>query len=591
MRSLSQPGSRLYFISAATGTDATGEIYFWDGARIVDSLGRAADGSGAAYGTDPMNPSAAVKAFKRWAYVGPRNAYSDIGSVGQVGGPTTSFRTGYPDWWLFRRGETFDLGADLLSFARESNPSATSATLDSSLNVPGGKSPAERQIVGAYGDLCQARPRFVHPLANFVWSGKASYQPGIKNVAFLSLHFDGHDHAPGTASPGIVMLGQDVTSTGVLFEDVWLDAASLNIGSANSAQITLRRSLVTDNYVTDGSHQQGVYYEGARQGVFRIEESILMRNGFSRGDPKTMPWPPAGTQSWDIFNRNMYINGESNSMQTGVFDSVSMLGASGDQFRSGARVERNFFYQGFVGMGAQGGYADAEGATGTILDNVLQKFLASGTDENRGQPGWGFLLGGGAFSVEVARNIVTGAQYTSDISAMILRPLYQDCNHVFAYATRSNNIHHNIFDTGKATAAVGIWDGVEASQTCYNYKFRGVTGNTVADNVFVNSTGRESEYLPVGSAIGTTSDTSFARNQTYSDRAAATAALGWTGANRTLKTYLQSRGVTVTSVDGFPEYFQLAAQQRRGQWRADWTSTPLVNHVRGGFAQPALASK
>jgi len=590
LRSLQQTGSRLYYISAATGNDATGDIYFWDGSKIIDSAGKSADAAGVAYGTDAMNPSAAVKAFKRWGYVAPRSApTSDIGSVDKIANPTASFRAGYPDWWMFKRGETFDLTADVMSFVRETNPAAT--TSDTSLSVTGGRSAIERQVVGAYGDVCQARPRFVHPLASFLARFHSTSAPVLKNVAYLSLHFDGHDRVGGVGGAGVVLLGQSAESTNILFEDVWLDATGVNMGTANSASVTFRRSLITDNYTTDGSHVQGIYYEGTRQGVLRIEESLLMRNGFSSGDPKTSAWPPTGAQTWDMFNRNLYINGETNSMQSGLFDSVSMLGASGDQFRTGARVERNFFYQGSVGIGAQGGYADSEGATGTVLDNVLQKFVGTGTNNNLGQPGWGLILGGGAYSVEVARNIVSGAQYRSNVSAMQILPIYQDCNHPSAFATRSNNIHDNVFDSGTAVAAASSTDGVDPSQTCFNWTWRGVKSNTVANNVLVNSNPKESEYLPIGAAVGTASDTVFSGNKLFADRTTAAAALGWSGADRTLKTYMLSRGVTVTSADGFPEYFQAATQQRRGRWVADWTSSQLVNHFRTGFAMTGLPAK
>ncbi len=89
LRNAAQPGSRIYYISAAQGNDRTGEIYFWDGSQIIDSSGRPKDASGMAYGTDPMNPSAAVKPFKRWAYVGPRrDPKSDIGTPGAPGAPS-----------------------------------------------------------------------------------------------------------------------------------------------------------------------------------------------------------------------------------------------------------------------------------------------------------------------------------------------------------------------------------------------------------------------------------------------------------------------------------------------------------------------
>jgi hypothetical protein len=167
LRDAAQPGSRIYYISSAQGNDRTGEIYFWDGSQIIDSSGRPKDANGVAYGTDPMNPSVAVKPFKRWAYVGPRrDPKRDIGTPGALGSAFAAFRGGFPDWWLFHRGETFDLKADLTSFAQETNPTAVGG--GGALTLSGGRSPSERQVMGAYGDVCQARPRFIHPTDGFV---------------------------------------------------------------------------------------------------------------------------------------------------------------------------------------------------------------------------------------------------------------------------------------------------------------------------------------------------------------------------------------------------------------------------------------
>jgi len=588
LRNMQQPGSRLHYISAASGTDATADIYFWDGSRIIDSSGQPANPAGQAYGTDPMNPSIAVKRFKRWAYVAPRrDANADIGSTGAQGGSfAPEARAGFPDWWLFARGETIDLSEDLLSFERETRPTVTSVS--SSLAVPGGRSVTERQIVGAFGSLCLPRPRFVHPQLGFVTVFAKSYAPMLKNVAYLSLHFDHHERASGEPPDGIRLLGQTVAATNILFEDVWLDAASINIGALNASQITFRRILLTDNFGTDGSHVQGLYYEGTRDGRLRIEESILLRNGFSHGDPKTMAWPPTGQQIWDIYSRNLYINGESNSMQSGMFDSVSMMGASGDQFRPGMRVERNFFYQGYVSMGAHGGYADAAGATGSILDNAVQRFTGTGTNDNRGQPGWGIQLGGGAYAVEVARNIVTGAQSAANTAAFQLQPFVQDCNVPFAYPTRGNRVTDNVFDSGQAAAAITVKDGANSSTSCYGMTGLGVRGNTVSNNALINASLRESEYLPVGTALNSAPDTAYQGNRIFANRAAAAAALGANGADRTLKTYLAANGVAVKSADGFPEYFERATQQRRGQWSPIWTSREIVNYFRAGFGKSPL---
>jgi hypothetical protein len=597
MASLTQPGSRLHYISAVSGNDTKGQFYFWNGSKIVDASGKSQNASGVAYGTDPLNPSAAVQAFKRWSYVGPRRDGEDVGVRGKVGAPTVKTRAGYPDWWLFKRGETFDLSEDFLSYEREVNPAATA--LVASLTLSGGRSATEPQLVGAYGDACAVRPRFVNPLQGFItrWEDKGS--PIFKNVIYQSLHFDGHDRSkPASDRAGLNMLYQNAEATHILFEDMWFDAAHVSIQgtgqSLNSvgsgAQVTLRRSLITDAFTGTGAAGvgvQGVFYDGNRDGRLRIEESILLRNGF-KNDPK-LAWPPTGAEIWSQFDRNMYLSGETNNMGSALIDSVSMLGSSGDQFRQGFRVERNFFYQGYVSMGAHGGYPDTDGPTGTLLNNILQRFEGKGTDINIGQPGWGFSLTSGAFDVEVAGNIVTGVQYPGTGIAFGISPLSWQCfSHKFHYATRANRIHDNIFESPDAPA-FQVEDGIasESPAGCTQWQYPGVKLNTVTNNVMISPVG-VSAYKPVGAAVGKTNDTAFSGNSLYANRAAAATALGWANPNRSLKTYLQANGVTVTSNDGFLEYHALATKLRRGQWQPQWTSKAIVNHIRTGYNLTAL---
>jgi len=366
----------------------------------------------------------------------------------------------------------------------------------------------------------------------------------------------------------------------------------VNIGGKSAAEITFRRALVTDAHQPEGLTVQGIYYQGGRAGRLRIEDSILMRNGF-RADPTTVAWPPSGDQIWGVYNRNLYLQGETDGTRTGLFDSISMLGASGDQFRAGGRLERNFFYQGYVTMGASGGYPDNHGPTGSVLDNVLQRFVASGTRDNRGHPGWGLGLTSGAHGVEVARNIVTGAQHNPPSAALEFSPLGWYCyDHVYRHATRRNWVHDNIFESGGA-APIRIEGGLagESPIGCAGYPGTGgVRENTIAHNVFIATVDREADYTLKGApstaaAVGTDA-AYFDANAGYTSRAAAAAERQWPDPHRSLKTYLQSQGVAVQSADGFPEFFARAVQQRRGQWRPQWTSRALNDHVRAGFNLP-----
>jgi hypothetical protein len=127
---LQQPGSRIYYISIS-GDNSTAEIYFWDGTQIVDYTGSSIGIGGVAYGTDPMNPTGPIRPFARWSYVVPRRPGWGSIEIGEPwdgtsykapGADRCATRYEYPDWWLFKRGDTFDLFDDYLSFARETNP-------------------------------------------------------------------------------------------------------------------------------------------------------------------------------------------------------------------------------------------------------------------------------------------------------------------------------------------------------------------------------------------------------------------------------------------------------------------------------------
>ncbi len=600
-----QPGSRLFYISNSgvdptTVESPTGKIYFWDGTQIVDATGSATGEGGVAYGTDPMSPVGPIKPYRRWVYVAPRRTGwgIDNAKVGAAWDGTSyqapgggAFRHSFPDWWLFKRGDSFDLQAEYLSFAQETTPLLTETT-GGSLAVPGGRSATQLQVMGAYGDLSQPRPRFINP--NTTIFLRAGVDPSPKHTAYLSLHFDGRGTNGQTVS-GFSFLGQTTEAENILLEDLWLEALG---GSSiqSSAQITLRRLLITDgfNKIGENAHVQGLYTGGTRDSRIRIEQSILMRNGFKHGDPE-LSWPPSGDQKWNIFDRNMYLSGECNNDVCGVFDTVSMIGASGDQFRSGMRVERNFFYQGYVGLGAHGGYPDSDGPTGTMVDNVLQRFTGSGTNDDRGHPGWGFTLSSGAYRVEVARNIVTGAQHPARSYGLLLDNLGWYCySHIFQHATRENNIHDNVFDTGAAPAAIRVVDGngnemADIADRCGPLPgIPGTTSNQFVNNVLINAANTESEYIARTNSESIPNDTLFSGNAMYLDRTTAANDRGWLDPERTLKTYLESLGVTVTSDDGFIEYFNEAKQQRRGYWREEYTARPLVNYMRGGFGMAPL---
>jgi len=101
-------GSKVVFFDPIRGDNQTADVYWWDGQKMVDSAGRAANPTnGKAYGTDPLEPDEdAIRPF-RHAVGMVRNADADL-RLRTHDRDCEAVAGGYPDWILFRRGRTHD---------------------------------------------------------------------------------------------------------------------------------------------------------------------------------------------------------------------------------------------------------------------------------------------------------------------------------------------------------------------------------------------------------------------------------------------------------------------------------------------------
>lgn len=236
-------GSRLYFIdpdkpiaTTELAADQDGRIYFHDGTNIIDEDGSTTNPSNSlAYGTDPKNPNmAAIRAFRRWAYVGPRSvADGDIGTAKTCGGYTIAlFRSGFPDWWLFKRGSVCDLYRDARSFYDDVGRSGDPVQANTvAVRAASGRSATERAVVGAYGPSSDGRAEFRHPNSNFFG---ASGSTPCKFSTYFGLRYNGAVRNPalrpvdwGRAGNDIELgcytLGLNGNFEDVLFEDIHAD--------------------------------------------------------------------------------------------------------------------------------------------------------------------------------------------------------------------------------------------------------------------------------------------------------------------------------------------------------------------------------
>lgn len=208
-----QPGSRLFYLSAVSGVAPTaGVYYFWDGANIVDSTGSTTGVGGVAYGTNPMNPSGPVIPWKHWCACGPagnsgasvESSWSEVGIRGAsviVGhtlmADSVTKRRRSPDWWMFKRGESFDLADDLIDY--KTIATAFNSTV-ATLSLMGGATWRGLQLVGAYGPLTAARPKISNRLngsaVNRWGSATGTVQAAFHNAMYMDIEFAGYIRDP-----------------------------------------------------------------------------------------------------------------------------------------------------------------------------------------------------------------------------------------------------------------------------------------------------------------------------------------------------------------------------------------------------------
>lgn len=687
---ISQPGSRIYYVSSSAGTDSNStsvaDVYFWDGANIIDSSGSTTGAGGVAYGTNPFNPTGPIKPFKTWCKVWWKSGgaeYTATPSTVVVGSgiPNSGGRNTFSDWVLFAVGDTWDISADLAAYG-------SSQQANSSLAMPGSADASYPQVAGYYGDIAStARPRFTKPqTVGFCTRNYSASATTWRNVNHLSLHFDGHTRTTSDAyHNGIGIGNHTAASTGILYEDVWLDGCALGISAPNgglagpflNGQITFRRMITTECFGAS-TGVGGTFTQPDVDYKWIYEDSIALRNGYA-ADP-AITWP--GTKN--IFSRNFYSSGHMDCMNSYFRNNISCEGASGDQFRHGVQLLGNYFLTDYVLMGGNGGY-DRPDSGGRIWANILEA--------ERDTVCQALTIDSSMKRVEVSHNIFTHAGQFTSCNA----PVYLAQTHYFgAYGyklkdtIKENEFAHNIIympasslqiehqarksyqgdnwiaatggaatvngttqeatgvlsnykgivaneaamlalpglsvgdfvsredlgvsNTNQAfifqvaslpTSVIGNWTLVAYGTAGYGDVMRGPSSPWLAQPWHANAFRSNVWVIPSAFAVGygtgiryldnayatvssEVADTSVTNNRPYTTISAAIAAEGWTDPYRTLKKYLQARGVTVTSTNGVTELLAIAKGMRRFTWRQDMQAKRVVNYIRDGFGQLAL---
>jgi hypothetical protein len=259
----------------------------------------------------------------------------------------STLRNGSPDWVLFKRGDVWKEAFGGWEYG-------------------GGRSPAERMVIGAYGE--GERPRFDFQGTNILKHGGVDGPAESNNLVFVSLHFNGVDHdvtAGNTQGESPSCINWLRPAADVLFEDVRFQYCNVVI-QAEIPGTVLRwrffRSQFLDSYATDGEHVECMYLNGVSS--LSIEESMFDLCGWHPDVPEAVP---------TIYNHCIYWQkqGPTDGLVRG---NIIMRGAShGVQMRSSGRVLDNVFarnaIQGFLADDVPPGEAYGEAIGNVFLES------------------------------------------------------------------------------------------------------------------------------------------------------------------------------------------------------------------------------
>lgn len=168
-------------------------------------------------------------------------------------------RNGYPDWLLFKRGDTW-----------------TNEILGS-FNTLRGPSAIKPMVIASYGESLQ-RPRFVVYGASGSWFSTIKYTENISLIG-LAVKAAGKDPSdPLFNGQGMNAIAWTDSPGNFLLEDNKFEFMQINLQGNATKDFTLRRNVIVDNYSLN-SHAQGLFTSIAAP--LLIEENIFDHNGWN----------------------------------------------------------------------------------------------------------------------------------------------------------------------------------------------------------------------------------------------------------------------------------------------------------------------
>jgi hypothetical protein len=448
-------------------------------------------------------------------------------------------RSGYPDWLLIRRGDTFN---EVLSSNWEKS----------------GRSSDEKMVVGAYGD----GPRPV--LMTGTSKGLSLYRPDRRaHLAFTSLEF-----RPGVPQQnyGISMVCPNLED--VLFEDLKITGYSHGIAlqgeeSGQMKDIKIRRTIIADN--AGQSRSQGLFLHRI-DGVL-VEGCIIDRNGWDAALGRDA--------TATIFQHNVYMQ---RTVKDAVFRNnfTSRAASHGVQLRLGGIVEGNVAWANAAGIsfGNEGARSDEPTVQGRINDNLVLEGVHQDSTDLRG---WGIQVQH-ADGVEVMRNIIANSRVGDEHGYGIM--LFSNRDAYNANLTIAENViddfGRNIRVDEDEVLTVTIRDNLisksEGSRPLVQHdEGRDVPGLVYEGNRYIHEA--QNGAFKVG-----TSGLTITEWQADFDPQGGPMVSGYNNGDATLDDYARSIGFS-----GADAFMEAMRNQRKGDWDERLTTSAVREYFKQAF--------
>ena len=453
-----------------------------------------------------------------------------------------ALRTGYPDWMLLKRGDSWV--GETLNWNKS------------------GRSAAEPMVMGAYGD--GARPRIRHNQGTNA-IGHYNVTPVVSHVWFMSLDIEPSSYDGSRGTTGFLLLGP---CRDILMEDVRLRGNSDNLVvqglGGRHDNFRMRRCQVLDSHNNGFAHSQGGFFSNTDN--LLIEECLFDMNGWQEG---------VSYANATMFNHNIYIQYDCGPaiVRRCILANAS---AHGTMMRSGGICEDNLILRNPLGI-VMGHLENLN--TANIFVSVRNNVLLDGRNISSSLP-----RGIGIQIVGTRDSIVEGNLIAHQVSGGLHWAILVDA----ASSRASTNLRI-------ANNTAYSW-GSSVFVTDANY----VSGMTIESNTFQEMDGqpvtqatrpfthisRNNRYFSTRAPNEwvQTNNLGFISLATWmsnvNDTTSQAVQVQMSAPNRDAAAYNQAVLGSNTGLNGF---LQSARSVRKGTWRSELTAPAVNAWVRAGY--------